>query len=182
MAQANVALEGGEYAGRTFGWILMNRPHYVTWARTQPSPQPNLAALLTFADTVAAQGIPTATDLAHIDPQSIMRVGQFRGRTFAWITLHCHHYTAWIRGLVPRCSTEFFRLIQYADHDGTAASEAVWAPLRVQHIEWMRQRQVAQQAQTEALHYPPASATQAAEIPREAAQICSCAIRRSIRG
>ena len=140
MATADVVMTFGEYLGRTHGWILMNRPHSGTWARTQPDPDPRLNGLITFADTAAAQGIPTDTTLADIN-NGVMRIGQYRGRTFAWITLHCVHYTNWMRQLVPQCSTEFFRLIQYAEHDGTAAAEAIWAPLRAAHVAWMRERE-----------------------------------------
>jgi len=139
-APADDVLDFGEYQGRRYSWIVMNRPHYVTWARTQPNPEPGLVALIVFANAAAGQGIPTATHLADIN-NGTMRIGQYRGRSFAWITTHCDQYVNWIRQLVPHCSTEFFRLVQFAEHDGTAATAAIWAGLRTLHIAWMRQRQ-----------------------------------------
>ena len=139
-AQVDAALTFGDYQGRMHSWVVMNRPHYVCWARTQPNPHPDLLALINFADSAQGQAIPTVTNLTDIN-NATMRIGQYRGRTFAWITMHCVHYTNWIRGLVPFCSTEFFRLLQFADYDGTAATDARWHTLRIQHIAWMRERE-----------------------------------------
>ena len=140
MAQQDAQLTFGDYQGRMHSWVVLNRPHYVCWARTQPNPDAGLISLIAFADSAAGQAIPTVTNLADIN-NSRMRIGELKGRTFAWITYHCPAKIDWIRTLVPHCSTEFFRLCQYASYDGTAETDARWTALRITHIAWMRLRE-----------------------------------------
>ena len=140
MAAPDAEMKYGEYFGFTYSWIVLNRPHYVAWARTQPDPENQLTELIRFADNANGQGIPTVTLLADINNDKIS-LGQFKGKTFAWIMIHAPTYIDFAAQFVPRCSTEFFRLIQWARYDGSEAFEAEWAPLRQQHIAWMHERQ-----------------------------------------
>ena len=123
----------GKYEGRSFSWIAENRPHYVAWARTQPSPMLQMRALVRFADTHE----PTALGTIVNDTMSL---GFHRGRSFAWIVRNDPWYLGFCAEKVPQCSTEFFRLAQYAQNDGSAAFEQTWGPLRQRHCDWMRQR------------------------------------------
>ena len=134
----------GRYTGRTYSWIVMNRPHYVTWARTQPDPDKLLVGLMAFADESNDQGIPTDTGLADVNNDTIS-LGQFKGRSFAWITLHAPAYINFAAQFVPNCSTDFFRLVQYAEYDGTAAFDTKWRRLRRRHIAWMHAREGVEQ-------------------------------------
>ena len=140
MAEPDAQMTYGEYTGFPYSWIMMNRPHYVTWARTQPNPDEQLIKLIRFADNANGHGIPTETLLADVNNDRIS-LGQFRGRTFAWIMVHFPTYIDYASQFVPHCSTEFFRLVQWSEYDGSLEFEGKWQPLRVQHIEWMHERE-----------------------------------------
>ena len=125
----------GKYEGRSFSWIVANRPHYVAWARTQPSPMPQMMALVRFADTHAGFlcGLGTIVN-------DTMSLGFHRGRSFAWIVRNDPWYIRFCAEKVPQCSTEFFRLAPYAQNDESAAFEQAWGLLRQRHCDWMHQR------------------------------------------
>ena len=137
MAQPDAEMTYGEHKGHPYSWICMNRPMYVTWARTQPNPDVQLVNMIRFADNANGQGIPTETRLGDINNDRIS-LGQFRGRTFAWIMYHFPAYIETVVTLVPHCST---RLAQWAEYDGTLDFEGKWGPLRVKHIAWMHERE-----------------------------------------
>ena len=130
----------GEHPGKPYSWIVMNAPMYVNWARTQPNPDDELVNLIRFADNAIGQGIPTETRLRDISNDT-MGLGQYRGRTFAWIMFHFPAYIDTVVALVPHCSTDFFKLAQWAEYDGTLDFEGKWGPLRVKHVAWMHERQ-----------------------------------------
>ena len=140
MAEPDAEMTYGEYFGFTYSWIMMNRPHYVTWARTQPKPDAQLVNMIHFADNAIGQGIPIETRLGDINNVRIS-LGEFKGKTFAWIMIHAPSYIEFAAQFVPHCSTEFFRLVQWAEYDGSLEFEGKWQPLRVQHIAWMHERQ-----------------------------------------
>ena len=140
MAQPDAEMTYGEHKGYPYSWICMNRPLYVSWARTQPNPDAQLVNMIRFADNAIRDGIPTETRLGDINNDRIS-LGQFRGRTFAWIMYHFPAYIETVVTLVPHCSTDFFRLAQWAEYDGTLDFEGKWGPLRGKHIAWMHERE-----------------------------------------
>ena len=134
----------GEHKGYSYSWICMNRPLYVNWARTQPNPDAQLVNMIHFADNALGQGIPGETLLGDINNDRIS-LGEFKGKTFAWIMIHAPTYIDFAAQFVPNCSTDFFRLVQYAEYDGTAAFDTKWRRLRRRHIAWMHIREGVEQ-------------------------------------
>lgn len=138
-APSNQTMAYGQHKGRSFSWIVTNCPGYVVWARTQPSPMRQTRELIDYANDT---NVPTDTYLARIINDT-MRVGCHKGKTFAWICRCDPEYVAQhCQPKVPHCSTEFFRLVQWDQHDGTAQFEQTWARLRVQHLAWMYRRAI----------------------------------------
>ena len=140
MAQADAEMTYGEHPGKYYSWIVMNAPLYVNWVRTQPNPDAQLVNLIRFADNAIRDGIPTETRLRDISNDT-MGLGQYRGRTFGWIMFHFPAYIDNVVTLVPHCSTDFFKLAQWAEYDGTLEFEGKWGPLRVKHVAWMHERE-----------------------------------------
>ena len=79
--------------------------------------------------------------------------GRFEGKRFSWICKHKHSYITWARTQIPKCGTEIFRLVQFADNisinqmttmqhrlEQIQRFEEKWAPLRQQHLNWMLER------------------------------------------
>ena len=82
-----------------------------------------------------------------------MTYGRHEGRKFSWICKHKRAYVTWARTQIPKCGTELFRLVQFADNvsinqmttmqhrlEQIQRFEEKWAPLRQQHLDWMRER------------------------------------------
>ena len=133
----------GDHMGFRFSWIVANRPGYVVWARTQPSPMRQTRQLVQYADHLAADNIPSNAFLDNTGNDT-MRIGGYRGKTFEWIHRHASEYVDGAELQVPRCSTEWFRLVQYARNVGGATPEVeqAWAELRRQHRAHMRARAI----------------------------------------
>ena len=68
-----------------------------------------------------------------------------KGRTFSWVCRHKPDVIVWGKRKIPECSTDLFRLIQYADFHTYGADvtrlERKWTRLREAHHEHMRARQ-----------------------------------------
>ena len=65
-----------------------------------------------------------------------------QGKTFGWICRHKPDVIVWGQRKVPECSTDLFRLIQYAEFHTYGADvvklERKWTRLREAHHEHMR--------------------------------------------
>ena len=68
-----------------------------------------------------------------------------QGKTFSWVCRHKPDVIVWGQRKVPECSTDLFRLIQYAEFHRYGANAVVlerkWSRLRDAHHEHMRARQ-----------------------------------------
>ena len=71
-----------------------------------------------------------------------MSYGRWKDRTYSEIIARKPSYITWARTQIPKCGTELFRLVQFADskqlHEGHF--ELKWTKLRKQHYIWMQER------------------------------------------